>query len=86
LLLGGDYRLTPVAPFPDPGTRDEFGAAAAALFRHRLLKGENTRLFGQQMGIVEIAMIHVRHTFLIWEHCRPSNPELGVMAQQLLRA
>jgi len=63
LLFGGDYRLTPVAAFPDPGSRDEFGAATAALFRHRLLEGENTGLLGQQMGIVEIAMIHVSAPF-----------------------
>jgi hypothetical protein len=61
LLFGGHDGLACVAAFPDSGSRDEIRAAPAALLGHCLLKRENAGLLGQQMGIMEIAMIHVRH-------------------------
>ena len=71
LLLRRDHRLANVAAFPDPGSRDELGAAPAALFRHRLLQRENARLLGQQMRIMEIAMIHFRHLALFGDQTVP---------------
>jgi hypothetical protein len=61
LFLGGNNGLTCVTALPDSGPGDKLGAAPAALLRHRLLEREDAGLFRQQMGIVEIAMIHVRH-------------------------
>ena len=63
LLFGGDLRLTGIAALPYPGAGDEFRVAAAALLGHRLLQWEDPRLFGQQMGIMEVAMIHSGTTF-----------------------
>src|SRR5579883_2420646 len=59
LFLGRNNGLTCVAALADPRPGDELRAAPAAFFRHRLLQREDARLLGQQMGIVEIAMIHV---------------------------
>lgn len=71
LLFRGNHGLTYVTALPDPGPCDKLRAAAAALFRHRLLKRENTRLFGQKMRIMEIAMIHVRHLVCVGVHSVP---------------
>ena len=68
LLFRGNHGLTYVTALPDPGPRDKFRATAAALFRHRLLKRENSRFFGQKMRIMEIAMIHVRHLMCVGDH------------------
>ena len=71
-----------IAAFPDPGPRDEFGAAPPALFRHRLLQRENARFLGQKMRIMEIAMIHVRHLIFMYDRGvpDPAKPLLGVLA------
>jgi hypothetical protein len=60
LLFRGNHGLTRVTALPDPRPRDKFGAAAAALFCHRLLERENAWFLGQKMRIMKIAMIHVR--------------------------
>jgi len=75
--------LTIVAAFADPGPRDEFGAAAAALLGHRLLERENARFLGQEMGIMEIAMIHVRNLFELGAPATlaVAAPEVGEVAQ-----
>src|SRR6266487_5523350 len=67
LFFGGNHGLACVAALPDPGSGNELSGAAAALFRHRLLQRENPRFLGQQMGIVEIAMIHVRRLSALTE-------------------
>jgi hypothetical protein len=61
LLFRRHDRLASVAAFPDSGPRDEIRAAPATLLGHGLLERENTGFLGQQMRIMEIAMIHVRH-------------------------
>jgi hypothetical protein len=73
LLLRRNHGLANVAAFPDPGSRDELGTAPAALFRHRLLQRENARFLGQQMRIMEIAVIHFRHLAFFGDH-RVSAP------------
>lgn len=84
LLFRGDDALAGVAPFANPGPRNEFGTAAAALLRHRLLQGENARLLGQKMRIVEIAMTHVVHLLSLDDQSVPGSPilDLGVITQQ----
>ena len=60
LFLRRDHCLTRIAAFTDPGSGNELGAAAAALLRHSLLEREDSRFLRQEVGIVEIAMSHVR--------------------------
>src|SRR2546430_4118772 len=74
LFFRGNHGLACVAALPDPGSGNELSGAAAALFRHRLLQRENPRFLGQQVGIVEIAMIHVRRLSAInWVCVKTQN-------------
>ena len=47
LLFRRDDGLTCIATLPYPGSRDEWRATPAALFRHGLLERENARFLGQ---------------------------------------
>lgn len=60
LLLRRNHCLTRIAAFADPGSGNELGAAAAALLRHSFLERKDSRFLRQEVGIVEIAMSHVR--------------------------
>ena len=82
LLFGGNHGLTCVAAFADAGTRDELCPAAAALLRHCLLKREDPRLFGEQVRIMKVAMVHVRHLKkVIGNQVSTWNPGLGHITQ-----
>src|SRR5208282_53815 len=65
LLFRGDNGLAGVTALPDSGSRDELSPATSALLLHGLLERENSRLLRQKMGIVEIAMVHIRTSLVV---------------------
>jgi hypothetical protein len=84
LLFRGNQGLAGIAALPNARPGDKLRIAAAALFRHRLLKRENARLLGQKMRIMEIAMIHVRHLVGVNDRsvADSRHPQMGEMAHE----
>ena len=78
LLLCRHDRLTCVAPLTNPGPRNEFSAASPALLGHRFFQRKNSRFLREQMRIVKITVIHVRHLVFVgnrynWEYKHPGS-------------